>query len=413
MGRRRRAGRAGRRRSRRGCHGRRTGHPPGDGATAIDDGGRHRRDHGSGAAERGDAATAAEPGEQRPGVADHRRPAADDGRPPLARSRRQPARSPPPAAPLAMSPTSTGSAARRPERWRARSTSRGCGRRRRAGRWSAAHQVGDRDRSEQVAGDGRQGDPDGTAHRCQHGRSWPVWRRSTSCATDRAVTAMSHLATDRPDLRRTPGLALLAVARHRARVGHRTVGRPAPLGAVRRLGGRGGPRPLPRRIVGHPALVDGDGALARPAAADRRARLVAGCRRARRSGAGDDRGRIAVLTRADVRPTRVAGVPRAPGRSSAPSCRRRPACSPSSASARCPSVGWARSACGRTSTSMRALRHVAEPPRRRPPHAARNGGTARSCSPASSPTPAQARGTGAIRSLRERTRAGTIGTSMP
>ena len=76
---------------------------------------------------------------------------------------------------------------------------------------------------------------------------------------------------------------------------------------------------------------------------------------------GDDRGPIAVITRADVRAAGVAAF-RAAGPAVSRELQRAPGCWPWSASASCPSAASARSACGAASTrcarSPRQPRHA-------------------------------------------------------
>src|ERR671920_2351086 len=61
------------------------------------------------------------------------------------------------------------------------------------------------------------------------------------------------------------GPAVLAAAGHGARAHHDVVGGPAPLGDVRRLGGRRGARGVPRALRGRAALVVAGPRALRPA----------------------------------------------------------------------------------------------------------------------------------------------------
>ncbi len=233
----------------------------------------------------------------------------------------------------------------------------------------------------------------------------------------RAVTAMAHLATDRRRLRHVDGPRRSGACS--APAAGRTPGRPptcagrrcSPCGATRPTSTRSSPA---RRSPGRGAaaeeswhvrlrVIGGHGSW-------RGADVLGGLAR------GVDDGPIAVVTRADVRVRRLAGVPCRRSGGQRRAAARRPGCWPSAGIGELPGrparhvqpVGGRRGDDGLRRPARATATSCAAP--------APSAGTARSCSPASSPTPAQARGTVATRSPPDalaRTCRGTTGTSIP
>ena len=218
------------------------------------------------------------------------------------------------------------------------------------------------------------------------------------------------MGLDRPPLRAHAGPALLAAARHGARADDDAERRPAPLGAVRGVGGRGRARRLPRRLGGRGALARARPGDATPCGSRRcaahgawgGANPLAGA--ARRRGAAADGAGARVLTRATHPPARACA------RSTARSSRRRASCSRRAGAAR---LGRRR-ASGRSRARRRSRCGARRPTRRPTPTGAgrtarssgargRSAGTRRSCSPAS----ARMVPTGTLGRQRIRWRAGT------
>ena len=131
------------------------------------------------------------------------------------------------AAPFSPSPANAGHARRARRAARARSTRPGCGRPSRAGRRRAGA------RRSAPRGSSR-ADSRTTAARTYSNRARLLPPRPLPAAT--APEGLSRMGLDRPALRATDGLRLLAAARHRPRPDDDAERRPAALGAVRASG---------------------------------------------------------------------------------------------------------------------------------------------------------------------------------
>ena len=203
----------------------------------------------------------------------------------------------------------------------------------------------------------------------------------------RSARVLAHGAGP-PALARTPGPALLAAAGNGPRPDDDTLGRSAPLGAVRGLGGRRPrstpswpDRPWPRdgrageAYTVRLAPLQSHGALGRQQPARRP------------GGAPDPGGPVAILTRAAIRPARAVALLPRDRATRARAARGAGAAGVGRASARRRCCARRRSRSGR---SLRATRPrtptAATPPRGDPAHARRAAGTARSCSRAFAPT---------------------------
>ena len=254
-----------------------------------------------------------------------------------------------------------------------------------------------------------------------HGASmsdrWPASRRSTSCAPAAPSTALAHLATDRRRLRHVDGPRRSGACS--APAGARDTGPSADLRRTALFAVWRDEADLDAFLARSPVAGRWSrrrGVVARPPAGDRRPRVVARRRRARRPGARRRRRTDRrASTRADVR-VRAWRAFRAAGPAGQRRAARAPGLLAVAGIGELP-VGrlgtfslWTR--CSRRSTAFAA--QPATAPSCAAP--APSAGTARSCSPASSPTPAQAPGTVATRSPPDalaRTCRGTIGTSIP
>ena len=331
------------------------------------DGRRHGRQHAHRAGEGQHAAPAAEAGEHRPGVADHRGTGAE-----VAQSASRPDSVTPTAAaiaPFAMSPTNTGIAARRPMVSLAfqypglrspvvRRSVTPCRR---------ATSPASRDRAEQVPGQ----HDDGRDARLTCWQACRASRRSTCCVRRTPSVRWLALGLDRRRLGRCPGLRfwrLLGTGAGTSTGPGVDLRRTAMFAvwddeaALEALLIRTAPRLVAAdeswhvrlRAVGGHGSWRGVDVLGGSCTVDRRRRVD------RRTGGRHHPSRRA-RSRRGVRSVR-------PVEWSATSCRAPTGCSPWWASARRRSGGSARSACGETSTRCTRSPAAASPPRRRAPH---------------------------------------------